>query len=436
MIGAIIEPQRLEGWFYQLLTIISAILFYVNIITDIISINIFLTQRTVYKLTWAIMEIILFILPTILYAYNTFRNLIDYLPKEAYIQTAIVLCQITSVIQCIEAVKGSMETTAMLDFKFVHGVYKSIPQTFLKTYIMFTVAMNSNTFNGWVLSSIALSIISITVIFIMRYDRKNGRRMAMAPVSDQPIVVIYVAWLLTLFGMGNDTKSVEYFINFDSYYTSHYVWSYIYHLVSLFSRVTSMSWFLSTIPIESQIVIPFCLLWIRLILLVIIDKDFFNHPRFFNFFKSLALVISDSAWNDVTLNITLNKYYRISIEFLTCCENLIGIIYSGFISSTLANKALQNQNYAVGMFIGIIIAMIIKWFCLFYWLLYIHYPELYAKHYDEETTTTDTSEIHHMSHDSNDNDNDFQLKDAFVWTTNKIKIGIGWKPKRLSRTQI
>lgn len=64
----------------------------------------------------------------------------------------------------------------------------------------------------------------------MRYDRKEARRLAMAPVSDQPIVAVYMAYFLTQFGMGKDTAHVEGFVNFDSYYTAHYVWAYIYHL--------------------------------------------------------------------------------------------------------------------------------------------------------------------------------------------------------------
>lgn len=41
--------------------------------------------------------------------------------KEAFIQAAIVLVQLTPLMQAYECVMASMESTAMLDFKYVMG---------------------------------------------------------------------------------------------------------------------------------------------------------------------------------------------------------------------------------------------------------------------------------------------------------------------------
>lgn len=67
-----------------------------------------------------------------------------------------------------------MESTAWLDYKYAQSVYKSIPQIFLKTYILFYVAINQGSFNFWVLLSVVTSLASITVIYTMIYDRKEG----------------------------------------------------------------------------------------------------------------------------------------------------------------------------------------------------------------------------------------------------------------------
>lgn len=46
--GAIIEPQRLEGWFYQSLTAYSAVLYYVSFLFDIIAVNSFVSRPDIY----------------------------------------------------------------------------------------------------------------------------------------------------------------------------------------------------------------------------------------------------------------------------------------------------------------------------------------------------------------------------------------------------
>ncbi len=69
----------------------------------------------------------------------------------------------------------SMESTAYLDYKYAQAVYKSIPQVFLKTYILLKVLINMRIINYWVVISVLTSIFSITVIYIMIYDRKEGK---------------------------------------------------------------------------------------------------------------------------------------------------------------------------------------------------------------------------------------------------------------------
>ena len=67
-----------------------------------------------------------------------------------------------------------------------------------------------------------VSLLSITMVFIMLFDRKNARRLSYMPVSAQPKLACLVADVFTYVGMGKDTASVANLINYDSYYTAHY----------------------------------------------------------------------------------------------------------------------------------------------------------------------------------------------------------------------
>jgi hypothetical protein len=196
--GTFIEPQRRRLG----LSIINYYISY-NVLCYICN-GYFIIMRfllliliLIYPLEWSIISALLICFPNIMYAMVTFRNLMYYNLFDEIINS----CCITTIFQCYEAIIGSMETTAVLDFKYVNGVYKSLPQTFLKTYIMFAVAMNNHDLNLWVGLSNMLSVISITVILIMLYDRKQARRISMIFVCDQPVCTVFMAMFLTACGI-------------------------------------------------------------------------------------------------------------------------------------------------------------------------------------------------------------------------------------------
>lgn len=345
--------------------------------------------------SWSIIAAFLICFASILYAYTAFRNLVAYNVFDAWLEVVIVLTQLTPMFQAYECVMASMESTAMLDFKYVMGVYKSIPQTFLKTYIMFAVAMSSDEYDMWVLTSIALSIISITVIFIMRYDRKEARRISMASVQDQPLCAVYLAAFLTACGMGKDTIHVEGFVNFDSYYTSHYVWAYVYQLVAIYSRVVTLSWLLATIPYSMQILVPYIIIWTRLMLLIFIDDRFFHHTIYHNFVKSLSLGVSDSAWAKDPYDTRFSRMCVICLGVLTTCEDAIAAIYVCFVSPYLQYPVIHRKGYFIGIFCSLIVAWIIRWSLTFHWLLHIHFPDLYVLSSTRDREMTDITNPMH-----------------------------------------
>lgn len=423
--GVIIEPQRLEGWFYQGLTGISACLFYFTLYADIQALRTFIQQPEIYLISWSIIEGILMGLPTILYAYNTFRYLVVFDVKQAIIQTSFVIFQLTSLLQAYDCITNAKESTAMLDFKYVTGVYKSIPQTYFKSFIMFYVALHSNQYDIWVLVSILTSIISMTVIFIMQFDRKEARRMAMAPIIDQPLCAIYIANLLTFFGMGKDTDYVEDFINFDSYYTSHYVWSYVYQILSIYARIVSISWVIAIIPIQYQLMFLYILIWIRLMILCLVDNRFFEYSLYRNIIKALSLVISDSAWSKDENDRKYSQRCFLLLCILTTCENLIAIICSLCFYSYIDNVILSQDTikYLFGMFLSVVIAISWRWLMIYHWLLHIHFPEMYVSDVNLHIHSNIDEQDEIVLHEENSN--------TITNISRNIKLRFGWNPRSL-----
>lgn len=199
----------LQGWFYRGITGISGILFYYNLASDIFTINVFVSKPDVYIWAWVIIASCLLCLPTALYTFNVLRNHLVASPMHAIKEALLALFQLTAGLQAYECVLCACETTAYLDYKYVQGVYKSMPQIILKTYIMFDVAVQIGAFDGWVLSSICTSLISITIIFIMLFDRKPARRLSMAAVSIPKKIFVQFNFLFLLFASIIVCKGVD-----------------------------------------------------------------------------------------------------------------------------------------------------------------------------------------------------------------------------------
>jgi hypothetical protein len=243
--GAKIEPQRLEGWFYRSITAVAGMQYYVNMVFDIITINIFATNPDTYRQVYVDLASFLICVPTGLYCLNSLRNAWGTDMRAGLIDATLAVLQITPWLQAWECVVLACETTAYLDYKYVQGMYKQVPWIMLKAYIMLEVAVNKGMYDLLVLASLLASLLSIIMVFIMLYDRKEARRLSYLPVAIQPRLARVIANVLTCFGMGKDTSLVKQFVNFDSYYTAHYCVScqYLPSSLSLSSSSSSSSTF-------------------------------------------------------------------------------------------------------------------------------------------------------------------------------------------------
>jgi hypothetical protein len=373
--GVMLEPQRLEGWFYQGLTMWSAMLFYVGLCFDIVTLYTFSLERKVYFAEWVFLLTAIMCTPTIVYLFNTIRNLLYHDPAEAFLQSLVILFQAAPAILAYEAVQASMESAALLDFKFVQATHKSIPQVYFQTYIMFVVGMYRGILNYWSLVSVLSTLISITVIFIMLFDRKAARRISMAPLSDQPLCAVYVAKLLEWFGMGTSSAEVQDFVNFDAFYTAHYCLSYVYQLAGLCPRIISISWLIACENSIYGIIALFIAFWVRVVVLCLHDEETFHRSFFNNTVIAISLVLSDSAWKLNPADHETSRDSLVTLTFLSTTEIFIALFFTYFVF----DNSLISSNHNLCIFVLMMGFIALRWLMMFGWALHVQFPRLYLR---------------------------------------------------------
>jgi hypothetical protein len=372
--GVTIEPQRLEGCFYQSLTVISAVMFYVGVFSDIQTIYQFASNPEIYYPGWVILLAVIMCIPTMVYLWNTFTSLICTDPAKAFWASGLVLFQLLPAILAYQAVRASMESAPQLDLKFVLATHKSIPQIYFQSFIMFSVGISKGIVNYWSLLSNLTSLLSITVIFIMLFDRKAARRMSMAPLSDQPQCAVVVAKIFEVFGMGTTSEEVKAFVNFDAFYTAHYCLSYVYQLVGLTPRIVAISWLLATedsiygvIAIGSSFVV-------RILVLLLHDAETYRRSIFNNIVTAISLLISDSAWHFDPGNPESSLDSFLTVSYLSSVEVIMVLLYCFCMFQ--GSKIPDQINITI--FVTTLFGIFLRWLTLYGWAIRIHFPEFYV----------------------------------------------------------
>ena len=385
--GAFIEPQRLEGCFYEFLTIWAGVMYYYTFAADVVAINQMRENEEKYKESWVIFYCVFVCLPTLLQCKNSLR-VVFHDPMRGIREMLLIVFQTTAFYTTKASVKNNMETTEYLDHKYVNGVYRTIPLIILQFYITFVVVEKNGTLFGaeYLVQASFLSLIGVTVIFIMLYDRMHARRMSMLPRKEQPGCAIWLAdWLATC-GMGADDDAVEGFVNFDAFYTSHYVWAWIYQFLSLSARVISTTWFVASV----LMIDPYKTGELAGILLIVVmfgtrfiysyfmeDVDIKNISGFFSHIvHCIELLITDSAFklkeDDEGVESNLRNW--IILISWTNVENLFCCIYGCFFNdySQLATSARE------ALFIIVVVCILCRCLLFYFWLSVVHFPSLYV----------------------------------------------------------
>jgi hypothetical protein len=372
--GVTIEPQRLEGCFYQSLTAISAITFYVGLVSDIITLYQFGSNPEVYDRGWVVLLAVIMCIPTSVYLYNAMRNLICVDPVQALWDSFLILFQILPGLLAYRAVLASMESAPQLDLKFVQATHKAVPQIYFQSFIMFSVGIANGIVNYWSLLSNLSSLLSITVIFIMLFDRKAARRISMAPLSDQPKCAVYVACIFEVFGMGNTSEEVKAFVNFDAFYTAHYCVSYVYQLCGLCPRIIAISWLLACKHVYGIIAIGAAFV-VRIVVLLLHDAETYRRSFFNNIIAAISLVLSDSAWHFDPANPDASLDSFLTVSYLSSMEVIMILLYCFLI---FEGSKIPSRIEAT-IFSTMIFGIFLRWLALFGWAVRIHFPLFYVK---------------------------------------------------------
>lgn len=379
--GAKIEPQRLEGWFYRSITAVAGLQYYFNLAADIVTIHIFAASPETYRREYVDIASLLLCTPTILYCYNSMRNALGVDLRAGLFECALAVLQITPGLQAWECVVLACETTAYLDYKFIQGLYKQVPWICLKTYILLEVAVNKGVYDIWVLISMLASLLSITMIFIMLYDRKDARRLSYLPVAIQPRLARLVADLFTCCGMGRDTSLVKNFVNFDSYYTAHYCISYVYQIAGLGARALSLAWITATADPTYIPMLLFMIFVVRCTVVCLHDPNTFKRTLYNNLVHILSLCVTDSAWSkdaDVQgdQDPVVTRACYVGLALLSTFENAAAALYAAFLHPRGTRISHMTNE---GLFAVCVIFMVVRWFLMFHWAVVVHFPQLYTR---------------------------------------------------------
>ena len=128
--GAFIEPQRLEGMLYVLLTAWSGIMYYYTFAVDVVAIN-QMVEDPIYKDSWVVFYCVLVCLPTLLLAKNSLRLIVED-PIQGLMETSKIIMQTTAFSTTLESMRQNMETTEYLDLKYVVLLLLNIQQLKIK----------------------------------------------------------------------------------------------------------------------------------------------------------------------------------------------------------------------------------------------------------------------------------------------------------------
>ena len=407
--GAIIEPQRLEGAFYRTLTALSACMFYFGIFADINAIYQMANDPTFPQAYWKI-SIVFLVMPTILVSFNILRSMILVDPINALKEVFVVVFQLSSYFQARYSVIHSVETSDMLDYKFTQGVYRQLPGIAFQTYILLYMCRNEGFFSFSILVAIFASLIGLVVIFIMRYDRIEARRMSFLPLKLQPTCAVIIAAAYSCCGMGVDNDNVYGLVNFDAFYTSHYTWAYVNQLLSLVPRMVSVTWLMASLKTSSVGIIFAGLFTSRLIWIYLFDSDAFSRPLPTNLINALSLLISDSAWvhqlhrrsrheraqervekeregrldevdeDQIETNLwyfvkEAYKTFWLQVMILTTIENVVFLYMSAFQLNIDTNMSYYDASC---LFTGMMVLIFTRWFFIIHWAFPTHFHKTNA----------------------------------------------------------
>jgi hypothetical protein len=231
--------------------------------------------------------------------------------------------------------------------------------------------------------------------------------MAMLPHKFQPKCAAIIAQAYVCCGMGVDDDNVHGLVNFNAFYTSHYTWAYVHQLLSIVTRMVSITWLLASIDGFYSGIVLVWLIVSRLVWIFLFDKSALLRPLITNFINSLSLIISDSAWahqikrrtredrteerfkrerlsqegfdeqieDDMETNLMhfVGLAYDtrwLQIMILTTIENVAFLYLSAF---QLSKNTKISYYDASCLFASMCVLMFTRWIFIIHWVLPVHF---------------------------------------------------------------
>lgn len=380
--GLAIEPQRVEGAWWVFLALVGAFMFYFATAVDIYTIIVYDSQPELYAREWVYLGALFVCLPTFIIASVIFATLIFENPFETLKQMLLVVFQMSKAVETYKSIQSKMETAPLLDYRFMESIFKGVPQVTLQLYIMFVTAIDHGTYSFAVLISSALSLVSLSTVMCLLYDRQQIRLVAMAPAESNPVIVQKVASLLAMFGLGNDGETVQELTNFNSYYVAHWVFSIVSFLLILVVRGIALCWLLAVAG-GIKFVVFLTIYFIRIGAIFTLDSNarIAARPWFRVVLLGMQLCVTDSSWTkDEEFPVESFNAYK-TLAVLTTLENAFAVMYAAFLT---VNETGIPRHVGLGIFLVVCSAIMLRWLLLFYWFKPVHYPELMSYNEDEE----------------------------------------------------
>jgi hypothetical protein len=401
--GAAIEPQRLDTIWDKLFIVLSCLGYYVDVSSDIYVTYLY-SQNPELKnfVPWTAMIISL---PTVMTMGSILWTTFLKHPCRGTLQMLIVLFQLHPLIHVYESILMEIETTAcktfrsflslslsphplhhptthlacyltvvaVLDAKFLEGIYEAIPQILLQTYIMFLLSVSSGSFQFPIFFSLLISMLTVSGVLVMVVDRGKVRQITLGPRRKNPWFVRYLAHGIAVlfegeklcstnkFGLKSHEGmkelihySVPYalsslmpsslflcsfaclillsisFVN-QSYTYSHYCWAVLFHFSTLVVRLIAITWLLVVVGPYKFVVflIIFCS---RAFLIFFLDPKTKRRSTLRNLVWCLCYCLITGVWDKDERSPVASRRAYLLLNILDTVESTIFICYAAFLS--------------------------------------------------------------------------------------------------------
>jgi len=380
--GAAIEPQRLDTLSYKLFIVGGGVAYYLDLFSDIYVTVLYASKPALYEHSWVVWSAFIICLPTVMTLCSIIWTTWSRDAVRAIQQMLIVLIQLHPVLHVYESLLMGIETTALLDTKFLEGVYENIPQIVLQTYIMFRVSVDHGGFAISIFLSVLISLFSVSGVLVMLLDRGKVRKITLGPRDRNPWFVRYLAKVLavllegdrcgqTVVGSPRTQEVMKDLISYSCYTYSHFLWAMVFQFTTLSVRVVALTWLLAVV-VSYKFVIFLVVFIPRVIIVAMLDPKSRRRSVFRNTLWCSCYCLLTAVWDKDDRFPVASRRAFLVLNILDTIESFGFIAFAGFIST----HSNMRPSHGVFVVVSVIVLKIISWLLIVSWVLPVHFSEL------------------------------------------------------------